>query len=789
MMESGYIVRMNMISKIIDDVHSHNIKIVSCDIFDTLIFRHVKNPSAVFAKSYMKSSRQMPEYVASEDWKNLRIYMEKQARKNHFQRYNNYEVTLNEIYSYLPDFFGDRHSLMENEIVSEIENCFVNEEIYNTLSELRKRGYVIVLISDMYLSKSAIERILSSCDVNLELFDAIYLSNEYQQSKRYGGLFKELINKYNIQPNELYHIGDNTESDIASARRLGIITYFYSLISESRFEYPELYIESFAPYKCDENMQTLRIISAGESEEYWHKLGALILGPFFAAFAQWIVMVSNRRGIHRIRPIMREGDFLSKLINAAVSENHLNIDVKPLYASRMATFSANFNVIGEKEIEYLFSTYNICVKDVFDLLNIKEKLYLFDEMKDYQSNQLMAVSVEGDSAYNKILNWLTDEETIKYIREKNSNSSQVAMTYFKGIGLDELSITIDVGWRGSIQKAINKLYESSGEKSVPSHYLCVAKPDVADNLFPNTDIRGFLGNFGSYEDVTRTVFPRIIELALLSTKGTTLGYKQEDGRVLPIIQEINYPEWQVKAAKLIQNGILAFQKNYYKYASKEMKEEKWLRENAIYFYGIIDRLLKYPLINEASHIKKLQYDQNFGGRGFSEIISDSDIIIADGIGLDRYYRETYENKVMWKSGLSVLLDPIFHLKSLCVIRCGYKTYSWLQLIQEVITEAEKLHKKIILVGAGNNLKQFISIFSTVNRRDLIKEIWDNSDEKQGAIYCEKEVNRPGVNEEKIYLCTVENIGAEKALCKQIKSLAGEDILFYGLGYRYNGFDK
>ena len=772
-----------MIREIIDIVERKEIKVISFDIFDTLIFRHAKVPSDIFKKSFDKNPELFPEHIDAEDWRRLRIVTEKKARNEKYQTDESYEVTLDEIYSYLPKFFDNKKKIMEKEIEEEIDNCFKNPMIYDTILELSNRGHTIVLISDMYLSQSIISRIISSCDISTELFSGIFISNEYNKSKRTYGLYKEVLNKYCIRPEEMLHVGDNTISDIASAKQIHINTYFYNTISESRCRFPNFVIEGIAPFECDNENYSLRILSASDSNDFWYDIGATIFGPFYTYFAQWIIWEAKRRNINKIRPIMREGDFLSKIIRVAAEKNDAEVDVAPLFASRMAVFSAGFENITAKDIIYLLGTHNMRLVELFHILKMDDEIKEYHQYKDLTLNELKTIPFGEESVFDMIKEWLLNDEIIKLIREHNKYSSKTAIEYFKIMGLDNQALTIDLGWRGSIQNAIDRLFVQYGEMELPSHYLCLAKPDVANNLYPCSDIRGFLGNFGSDSELTRAPFARIIELSLMSTVGTTVGYTSTE-KTEPIVMKVEYPEWQVKAIKRLQDGILHFQDNYYKYASDVMKDGSRIREKAPELYGIIDRMMRYPLVGEAKELKNLQYDQNMGGTGFTQILSDFEVEKIENMGIGNYYKEVYEYRVAWKSGMNSIVDPLIFIKSLNMSKASYKTVSRLLLIQDAIDQAETENMDIILVGAGRNLRSFIYYFIILDKISLVKSIWDNGEEKQGAIYNGISVTYPNKEEKGYFLCTVENVGIEKALCGQIANLFENDIIFRGLGYQY-----
>ena len=72
-----------MVNKIIEDLENNSdIKVVSFDIFDTLLFRTVTEPEQVFVRMYKLYPDKFPDFTNEEDWKQARKNAAIQARKN-----------------------------------------------------------------------------------------------------------------------------------------------------------------------------------------------------------------------------------------------------------------------------------------------------------------------------------------------------------------------------------------------------------------------------------------------------------------------------------------------------------------------------------------------------------------------------------------------------------------------------------------------------------------------------------------------------------------------------------
>ena len=98
--------------------------------------------------------------------------------------------------------------LKELEISLELEHITPRYDVVKLYKKLLKMGKKIDLISDMYLSKDTIVKILKKCGIND--YRKLYLSNEQNMRKDSG----ELWDKYFSNNKEkTIHVGDNYNSD------------------------------------------------------------------------------------------------------------------------------------------------------------------------------------------------------------------------------------------------------------------------------------------------------------------------------------------------------------------------------------------------------------------------------------------------------------------------------------------------------------------------------------------------------------------------------------------------
>ena len=99
---------------------------------------------------------------------------------------------------------------MEKEIRTELDVCRANPEAAAFYDHCWKEGKRMIIVSDMYLSHSDIEDILTGSGYDIKGIP-VYVSSEYGLTKRTGSLFKAVLRKEGMEgrEKEVLHIGDN----------------------------------------------------------------------------------------------------------------------------------------------------------------------------------------------------------------------------------------------------------------------------------------------------------------------------------------------------------------------------------------------------------------------------------------------------------------------------------------------------------------------------------------------------------------------------------------------------
>lgn len=348
--EANEHVDLNQIKELID---SHDI--ISFDIFDTIIERKTLIPQDVFLILQNKTD----------------TIHNFQFRRFHSEIVNDKE---NPSYDEIYDFFKMTYVLENDEVQIlknleiDIENSIIcAKEAVVTLFEYAKRkNKTVYLISDMYLSKESLRRILDKNGITG--YADILVSNEFRSSKN-EGLFEYYVER--CGEDKRLHIGDHPKLDGINAIMHGIdaviLPNALDLFKKSRYQHVLMQVDTinersivalFANKLFSDPFERRHVIS--EAREYAY----LFLGPLIAVFMTWLIEETRKSKYSKLLFASRDGYLLLKLYKKAIEI--LGIDDAPeglyLYTSRMACLRSYCT--NEEGLKEVIDQYNFTLEDV-----------------------------------------------------------------------------------------------------------------------------------------------------------------------------------------------------------------------------------------------------------------------------------------------------------------------------------------------------------------------------------------------------------------------------------------
>lgn len=194
-------------------------KVISFDIFDTLIVRSCVSPETIF--HIVQDLYNKENSVNISNFCQNRIVAERTARITSLME----EVSIDDIFNCLSSFYDIEtcNKLKFLEIIVELEQCSARPEICDIYNKCISEKEVYI-VSDMYLPIDIIRQILQKNGIKQP--KKIYLSCKEKKTKRQGSLFKLLLQENDLKAKDVLHIGDNIKSDFLRPKLLGMSAYW-----------------------------------------------------------------------------------------------------------------------------------------------------------------------------------------------------------------------------------------------------------------------------------------------------------------------------------------------------------------------------------------------------------------------------------------------------------------------------------------------------------------------------------------------------------------------------------
>jgi predicted HAD superfamily hydrolase len=550
-----------------------SIRAVSTDVFDTLVWRAVPTPDEAFVLLGERLARRelLSPRLTVEAFAALRSAAELEARDRREVACENTEVTFEEIYRYMPEWIFDgidAAGCAELELEVERDIVFCDPDVVALLTRAREHGKLVIAVSDTYLSADHLRSLLAAAGPEAPELDRVYTSCEHRTAKN-DRLLRVVLDDLGLEPSQLLHFGDNPEADVDPAAALGIET---RLFDRRPAPYPDLIEREhlLAPPRVPSErslvargaLDAARTKALGRRSdpsvspalEPYRAYGAAVLGPVFAGFAEWIHREAHRAGARRVHCLMREGAFLTELVNRVNEHLEGDVEAVPLWLNRRLCLRASITRLDRETLDTLVAHRSEpTVREVLDVLGLDAS-----EVPSYSTQ--MDTSLGDPLIREGLIKRLTAEPHIeaRVLAEARVLRERIAAMVGRQARDGEPLVIVDVGWGATIQRYLQATLEAAG---LPSHtvglYLVTAGR-AASAAVHGAEIYGFLGDYGLPSATTDVVLrsPELIEQICMPDHGTQVGI---DATLAPELLAAGTPEHQRVQAGAVRAGILQFQ--------------------------------------------------------------------------------------------------------------------------------------------------------------------------------------------------------------------------------------
>lgn len=502
--------------------------IISFDVFDTLIFRPFSQPSDLFFFTGSKL-----KYF---DFKQIRIEMEESARRNAEKEKQTREVSFEDIWKIIEEKTGIDCAIgMHAEWEDELRFCFANSYMLQVIRELQIQGKQIILISDMYLKREYIQKLLKNC--GYKDLETCFVSCDYGHSKSEGTLY-EIVKKDFKATETFAHVGDNMYADVEQAKKYGFQTFYYNSVNSLGMK-----------YRPTDMSIMMRSVYSGLINSYLHngllvyskeyEFGFIYGGFFVLGYCQWIHEYVKRNQIDKILFLSRDGDVLSKAYNILYPQEE-NTWAYVYWSRYVATKLAAqyfkydyFRRFLRQKINQNYTVYEIF--ETMELLDMLDEFFKScTKRESYTTHSILNHSLAEEIEKYLLMNW---NVVLAHYAEELEAGKEYYSKILKGCSK---AVAIDVGWAGSgpitLNYVVNHLWnikcDIKGLIAGTNSVYC-KEQDSSESLFYTGELKSYLFSQSHNRDLWEMHNPGkgdniIVEMLLSANHGSLRRFVNRD---------------------------------------------------------------------------------------------------------------------------------------------------------------------------------------------------------------------------------------------------------------------
>jgi len=496
-----------------------SVEILSLDCFDTLIWRNVHRPNDVFHELF-------PDGRGME----IRVRAEQKARRALQLEPEREEILIDEIYrNLLPRGDESRFAdLIAAEMEAEARHCFAFRPVVDLISEAKKRGLKVILVSDIYWPEAQLRALLARVagqDV-LDGIDRIYCSCDHGKGK-FHGLFSHVLEDLRVSPGAIVHLGDNPAADVQAPCELGIHAVRFLQFEEHQAT--RLRLEAIASTLMERDARrTMPVlqphraqIALHHSDDPVEDFGYGVLGPVMLGFAHWLAAEADAFAAEtgrkpRLLFLLRDGYLLGKAFEHAYPDRAGQIAMVEI--SRFTALASSFT--DEKAIRDYLLTGKMKFTGAA-MLGARE-MACNQLLFTAQETRKLAREEDGPT----FLRTLLQPENIERIRTRSAQFREGLLAHLRLHGVEDgdAVMLVDLGSVGTIQNVLASVLESEMKLRVSGRYFLLREESLT-----GLDKKGLI-DFRHYEtDALFSIFQYIALMEEFCTipQGSVLYYGKD----------------------------------------------------------------------------------------------------------------------------------------------------------------------------------------------------------------------------------------------------------------------
>jgi FMN phosphatase YigB (HAD superfamily) len=658
-------------------IEDEAVSVLSLDVFDTLLWRQVPRPTDAFylLGCRLKEQKVLRDWVDPQGFRRLRIQAEWRARQRRREAGGGEEVALHDIYAEFARnlYEGEPGLLEEAEVRLECDITVPDLDIAALADLAVSRGCRLILVSNTYLRRSQLARLVQRPEVPALVSATIYPSSAYGVHKA-NGLWDVVLRDLGVAPNRVLHVGDDPDSDVHVPATRGVrVAHFRrndaegdAVLRREGALPPELVNPSglvVHPVFGDHGITALRnkVVAKADLAEMpttiaaaW-RYGAQVLGPVLTGFADWVHEWAVANGERTLWCLMREGEFLADLINRVAAERRSEVTAVPIWLSRHATTRASLYRADEAELRSLLSRrVRPTVSEFLTTLGLG--LGEVPELRAVANRRLddprLVDDVLGRVAGNAHLRQRIIEESVA--------ARQRLLGYLlRTVGDARVLPLVDLGWGGTIQTQLDTTLAVAGVPVRTIGLYLATNEGCTTRVLDGREMHGYLTAFGEPAGGSQLIArsPEVLEQVSLASTGSLIDFT-EGGE--PVLDSSVPPADQLMSKLATQRGVKAYQIEWLRYRPLLAEGGHWAPPADTMAPALLSTLVQsiiHPTGTEARTFGAWTHEDNFGAESREAIIPERLGRVAPYLTPpDLLAMRTTD--VYWPMGLATHSDPV-----------------------------------------------------------------------------------------------------------------------------------
>jgi len=633
----------------IEFLKDEKVKVVSFDIFDTVVYRTSQYPTDVFTVMG-KEPLLLSLFDSAAVFSRYRIEAEKNARKKNSNRE---DISLNDIYREFNLSEEMQSRLINMELMYEDQFLYPNQFANEMISLAKHYQKRIIFLSDMYLSSEQIHKLALSKLAHEICLDDIFVSNEQNATKATGKLFELTLAKFQLFPENLLHIGDNLHSDfyVPQARNIKAIHFNNDLYLSEIHLRERAYLNQNIDYSNYRVQACLLNPYSDDLNRFYFNLGASLFGPVLWDFSHWLKNLYSQNNYSHILLMMREGRLFHKVLQQVAPE----LPTSFFYASRKSTFLLNLDPdnLNLSSLNY----FNYRALSISDFYNHFKLSIINQDIVKWQHSTLeraQDIRINDRTLFESITEDLQNRlhEISNIIRKEQ----YTFLRYLESVGCDKESFLFDFGASGTAIKNIRQFLSRHDLSLKGSGMFYMHPSSYSSHLEYGTST--FLSTEEKDEKFIELLkrSPEIIEILFNGETSTTLSY--ENGA--PILEKPSFVSDEIRMIiEAFDRGIETY---IHTLQSNNITTPLY---SADIHARILARLIEVPHPIEVKFLGALHHDEGCGSDQMHQLITQERINILKKSPLSEIYFQltenlwTYQKEIPWIHGTITALDPYY----------------------------------------------------------------------------------------------------------------------------------